>query len=110
MASMLGAADERAEDKLLAETVDFTGTVIYLEAKVPAVIIGVVRNGETVVRGYGEISDGSGKEPDGDTLMRGLDHQGLLRRGVGLDGGRRQGQFHRQASGSTRVGREDSRA
>ena len=51
-------------------TVDFTGTIIYLGAKVPGLVIGVVRNGETVVRGYGEISDGSGKEPDGDTLMR----------------------------------------
>jgi D-alanyl-D-alanine-carboxypeptidase/D-alanyl-D-alanine-endopeptidase len=70
LVSMLGAAEARAEDKLLAETVDFTGTIIYLEAKVPAVIISVVRNGETVVRGYGEISDGSGKEPDGDTRMR----------------------------------------
>jgi D-alanyl-D-alanine-carboxypeptidase/D-alanyl-D-alanine-endopeptidase len=30
----------------------------------------VIHNGETVVRGYGEISDGSGKAPDGDTLMR----------------------------------------
>ena len=60
----------RAEDKLLAEAVDFTGTFIFLEAKVPGLVIGVVRNGETVVRGYGEISDGSGKEPNGDTLMR----------------------------------------
>jgi D-alanyl-D-alanine-carboxypeptidase/D-alanyl-D-alanine-endopeptidase len=60
----------RADDKLLAEAVDFTGTFIFLEAKVPGLVIGVVRNGETVVRGYGEISDGSGKEPDGDTLMR----------------------------------------
>jgi len=68
--SALGAAQARAEDKLLAETVDFTGTVLYLGAKVPGLVIGVVRNGETVVRGYGEISDGSGKEPDGDTLMR----------------------------------------
>lgn len=60
----------RAEDKILAEAVDFTGTFIFLEAKVPGLVIGVVRNGETVVRGYGEISDGSGKEPNGDTLMR----------------------------------------
>src|SRR5918995_752153 len=49
----------RADDKLLAEAVDFTGTFIFLEARVPGLVIGVVRNGETVVRGYGEISDGS---------------------------------------------------
>jgi D-alanyl-D-alanine-carboxypeptidase/D-alanyl-D-alanine-endopeptidase len=69
-ASALGATHARAEDKLLAEAVDFAGTFIFLEAKVPGLVIGVVRNGETVVRGYGQISDGSGKEPDGDTLMR----------------------------------------
>jgi D-alanyl-D-alanine-carboxypeptidase/D-alanyl-D-alanine-endopeptidase len=69
-ASTLGATSVRAEDKLLAEAVDFTGTFIYLGAKPPALVIGVIRNGETVVRGFGEISDGSGKAPDGDTLMR----------------------------------------
>jgi D-alanyl-D-alanine-carboxypeptidase/D-alanyl-D-alanine-endopeptidase len=66
----LGAPQAWAEDKLLAETVDFAGTFIFLQSKVPGLVIGVVRNGETVVRGYGEISDGSGKTPDGDTLMR----------------------------------------
>ncbi len=68
--STLGATDARAEDKLLAEAVDFAGTFIFLGAKPPALIIGAIRNGETVVRGFGEIADGSGKEPDGDTLMR----------------------------------------
>ena len=69
-ASTLGTASVHAADKLLAEAVDFTGTFIYLGAKPPALVIGAIRNGETVVRGFGEISDGSGKEPDGDTLMR----------------------------------------
>jgi D-alanyl-D-alanine-carboxypeptidase/D-alanyl-D-alanine-endopeptidase len=64
------AGGARAEDKLLAEAVDFTGTFIFLEAKVPALVIGVVRDGETVVRGFGKIAEGSDKEPDGDTLMR----------------------------------------
>ena len=68
--SALGTASARAEDKLLAEAVDFTGTFIYLGAKPPAFVIGAIRNGETVVRGFGEIAKGSGKEPDGDTLMR----------------------------------------
>jgi D-alanyl-D-alanine-carboxypeptidase/D-alanyl-D-alanine-endopeptidase len=66
----LGAAQARAEDKLLADTVDLAGTIIFLEAKVPGLVIGVVRNGETLVRGYGKIADDSDKEPDGDTLMR----------------------------------------
>ena len=68
--STLAVPGARAEDKLLAEAVDFTGTFIYLGAKVPALVIGATRNGETVVRGFGEIAEGSGKEPDGDTLMR----------------------------------------
>jgi len=68
--AMLGATPARAEDKLLVDTVELTGAVIYLGVKPPAFVIGVVRNGETVVRGYGEIAKGSGKEPDGDTLMR----------------------------------------
>jgi D-alanyl-D-alanine-carboxypeptidase/D-alanyl-D-alanine-endopeptidase len=68
--AVLVALEAHAEDKLLAEAVDFTGTFIFLEAKTPAVIIGVIRNGETVVRGYGETATGSGKVPDGDTLMR----------------------------------------
>jgi D-alanyl-D-alanine-carboxypeptidase/D-alanyl-D-alanine-endopeptidase len=66
----IGAAHARAEDKLLAETVDLAGTIIFLEAKVPGLVIGVVRNGETLVRGYGETAKGSGKQPDGDTPMR----------------------------------------
>jgi D-alanyl-D-alanine-carboxypeptidase/D-alanyl-D-alanine-endopeptidase len=57
-------------DTLLEETVDFTGTFMFLGAKVPALVVGVIHNGETVVRGYGEISEGSGKAPDGDTRMR----------------------------------------
>ena len=68
--AMLGATHARAEDKLLADAVELTGAVIYLGAKPPAFVIGAIRNGETVVRGYGEIAAGSGKEPDGDTLMR----------------------------------------
>jgi hypothetical protein len=68
--SMLGATQALAEDKLLADTVDLAGTIIFLEAKVPGLVIGVVRNGETLVRGYGKIADDSDKEPDGDTLMR----------------------------------------
>jgi len=65
----VSAPDARAEDKLLTETVDFTGTITYLGAKPPALVIGAIRNGEIVVRGFGEIAKGSGKEPDGDTLM-----------------------------------------
>jgi D-alanyl-D-alanine-carboxypeptidase/D-alanyl-D-alanine-endopeptidase len=67
---LLDAASVRAEDKLLNEIVEFNGTMMFLEARVPALVIGVVRNGETAVFGFGETSDGSGKAPDGQTMMR----------------------------------------
>ena len=53
-----------ADDKLLEETVKFTGS------KVPALVVGVVRNGKTTVYGFGETSEGSAKPPDGNTLLR----------------------------------------
>lgn len=59
-----------AEDKLLSEAVQFSGTILYLSTKVPGLIFGGVRNGETSFAGFGEIADGSGKAPDGDTMFR----------------------------------------
>jgi D-alanyl-D-alanine-carboxypeptidase/D-alanyl-D-alanine-endopeptidase len=64
------ATSVRADDKLLAETVNFTGTVLFLQSRVPALLIGAVRNRETAVFGFGETADGSGKTPDGDTVLR----------------------------------------
>ena len=60
----------QAEDKLLSETVAFTGTVLFLETGVPGLVLGATRDGEFAVSGFGETSKGSGKTPDGDTLMR----------------------------------------
>src|SRR6185312_1723132 len=68
--ALIPTATARAEDKLLEEVVGFNGSILFLEAHVPALVIGVVRNGETAVVGFGEISDGSGKVPDGQTMMR----------------------------------------
>src|SRR5690349_19074374 len=59
-----------AESKLLAETVEFTGALLFLDMHVPGLVIGVVRDGETTVAGFGEIADRSGRKPDGDTLLR----------------------------------------
>ncbi len=64
------ATGARAADKLLEETVQFTGTVFFLQSHVPALVIAAVRNGETAAFGFGETSDGSGKPPDGDTMLR----------------------------------------
>ena len=70
MAGGLFAATARAEDKLLNEIVGFNGAMLFMDARVPGMVIGAVRNGETAVFGFGETAPGSGKEPDGDTLMR----------------------------------------
>ena len=59
-----------AEDKLLTEAVQFNGTILYLSTKVPGLIFGAVRNGETAFAGFGEIADGSDKVPGGDTMFR----------------------------------------
>jgi len=60
----------RAQDPLLEETVSFTGAILYHSLDVPALVIGAVRNGETAVAGFGQISDDARRAPDGDTLMR----------------------------------------
>jgi serine-type D-Ala-D-Ala carboxypeptidase/endopeptidase len=57
-------------DKFLEETVGFTGNIFFLEYGVPGLVLGAIRNGETALAGFGETSEGSGKTPDGDTMMR----------------------------------------
>lgn len=59
-----------SQDELLAEAVAFSGVVLYLETKVPSLIIGATRNGERAVFGYGSTSNQSDAEPDGDTMFR----------------------------------------
>jgi D-alanyl-D-alanine-carboxypeptidase/D-alanyl-D-alanine-endopeptidase len=70
MGSTFFATISRADAKLLEEIVEFTGTVLFLQNHVPALVIGVVRDAETAVFGFGETSDGSGKPPDRHTLLR----------------------------------------
>lgn len=68
--SLFSSPRVRADDKLLNEIVGFAGTMLFLDARVPALIFGAVRDGQTAVFGFGETSDGSGKEPDGNTMLR----------------------------------------
>ena len=70
VAMLLFGTGARAADKLLDEVVGFTGEVLLLQTRVPALVIGVVRDGKTTVLGFGETSDGSGKPPDGQTMLR----------------------------------------
>ena len=50
-----------AEDKLLTEAVNFTGTLTYVGAKVPGFILTAVRNGEVAFAAFGKIADTSDK-------------------------------------------------
>ena len=70
MGACLLAASARADDKLLEEIVEFEGGVLFLQSRVPALVIGAVRDGKTAVFGFGEASDGSGKPPDRHTMLR----------------------------------------
>jgi len=70
-AAMLTAtAPASAEDPFLTEIIEFNGAVMYLEMGVPGLVLGAVRNGETAVAGFGELREGSGMEPTGDTPLR----------------------------------------
>jgi D-alanyl-D-alanine-carboxypeptidase/D-alanyl-D-alanine-endopeptidase len=57
-------------DPLLDEMVEFTGTIFFIDTKVPAAVIGAVRHGEVAVRGFGERAGPGSPPPDGDTVMR----------------------------------------
>jgi serine-type D-Ala-D-Ala carboxypeptidase/endopeptidase len=59
-----------AEDRLLNETVNFTGTLTWLATKVPGFILVAVRNGEIAFAGFGAINDRDGKAPDANTMFR----------------------------------------
>jgi serine-type D-Ala-D-Ala carboxypeptidase/endopeptidase len=69
-AGILLGTSARADDKFLEETAGFVGTVLFLQSHVPALVIGVVRDGKTAVFGFGETADGSGKPPDRHTMLR----------------------------------------
>ena len=60
----------QADDPLLDETVSFTGQILYLESKVPAVVIGAIRNGQVSIHGFGRRSDDVDEAPNADTLLR----------------------------------------
>ena len=60
----------RATQAALDEAVGFTGQVLFLATKPPALIIGATVNGQTSIQGFGRRDDTSGAEPDGSTLFR----------------------------------------
>ena len=69
-AALLRPPSARAAQTELDEAVDFTGQILFVASKVPALVIGVVKNGRTSIHGFGRRADGSDAEPDGDAMFR----------------------------------------
>jgi D-alanyl-D-alanine-carboxypeptidase/D-alanyl-D-alanine-endopeptidase len=65
--SLQGAA---AQDRLLQDAVEFTGAVLFLEHKVPGLVIGAIRGPERAVSGFGETGKGTGVSPGEQTVFR----------------------------------------
>ena len=59
-----------ADERLLHEAIELPAAVLFLGRDIPALVLGVTVDGETAVVGFGKISDGTDKVPDGDTLIR----------------------------------------
>jgi D-alanyl-D-alanine-carboxypeptidase/D-alanyl-D-alanine-endopeptidase len=60
----------RASQAMLEEAVDFAGQILFLAAKVPALVIGAVQNGHVFIQGFGRRIDGADAPPDAATLFR----------------------------------------
>ena len=60
----------RASQALLDESVDFAAQVLFLAIKTPALVLGVVRDGQTSIQGFGRRADNPNEAPSGDTLFR----------------------------------------
>ncbi|WP_163025822.1 serine hydrolase [Chachezhania antarctica] len=67
--AFLAATPAVAEDRLLSDTLEFTGQLFFIDAGVPGVVMAAVHGDESVVMGFGETTTGSGIEPDGDTQI-----------------------------------------
>jgi serine-type D-Ala-D-Ala carboxypeptidase/endopeptidase len=66
----IGLQGATAQDRLLQEAVEFTGAVLFLEHKVPGLVIGAIRGPERAVSGFGETRKGTGASPGEQTMLR----------------------------------------
>ena len=60
----------QASQALLDESVGFAGQILFLALKVPALVIGVIRDGQTSIQGFGRRADNANEAPGADTLFR----------------------------------------
>ena len=63
-------ASHAADDPVLAEATKLTGAVMFLESGAPGMVLVVVRDDHTLLRGYGETEKGNAHQPDGASLLR----------------------------------------
>jgi D-alanyl-D-alanine-carboxypeptidase/D-alanyl-D-alanine-endopeptidase len=59
-----------ASQALLDESVGFASEILFLSLKVPALVLGVVRDGQTSIQGFGRRADNVSEAPVADTLFR----------------------------------------
>lgn len=59
-----------AEDLALRDAASMAGVAMFLNARAPGLVLAVVRGQDSIVAGYGETAPGSGKEPDGRSIVR----------------------------------------
>jgi serine-type D-Ala-D-Ala carboxypeptidase/endopeptidase len=64
------AAPARADSALLEEAVGLSGIAMFLESGATGMVLAVVHGDDHMVVGLGETAQGSGREPDGKSLVR----------------------------------------
>lgn len=70
LTSTAGAQRAEADDLALRDAASMAGVGMFLNARAPGLILAVVRGEDSFIAGYGEIAPGSGKEPDGRSIVR----------------------------------------
>src|SRR4051812_44201724 len=63
-------AGAQAADALLEEAVGLAGLATFMESGATGMVLAVVNGDQDIVVGYGETAKGSGREPDGTSLVR----------------------------------------
>ena len=63
-------AGAQAADALLEEAVGLAGLATFMESGATGMVLAVVDGDQDIVVGYGETAKGSGREPDGTSLVR----------------------------------------
>jgi D-alanyl-D-alanine-carboxypeptidase/D-alanyl-D-alanine-endopeptidase len=55
---------------LFDESVGFSGQILFLAVRTPALILGIVDDGQTSIQGFGRRADNPNEAPGADTLFR----------------------------------------